>query len=216
MTKAPLVIGLTGNIGTGKSTVAAMLADLGAFVIDADREAHLAMAPGQPAYHKVVEEFGQEMAPQGGPIDRQALGQIVFSDPGALQRLEAIMHPAVFERTQQLVAASPSPVVVIEAIKLLEAGMSVRLSDTIWVVTASRENQLRRLVTRRGLHEAEALQRIDAQAPQAEKIALADVVIENNGSFANVRAQVNQAWNNLLATAGPALRIDIEGPVENR
>jgi dephospho-CoA kinase len=195
----PLVIGLTGNIATGKSTVADLLAQLGAYVIDADRVAHQVMEPGQPAYRQVVEAFGQEVTSGGGPIDRATLGQIVFSDPEALARLEHIVHPAVFERIQALLAGTQAPVVVIEAIKLLEAGFSLRLCHSVWVVTADRELQIERLMRSRNLSREEAILRIEAQPPQAMKVAQADVVIENSGSLAETRAQVERAWRATIA-----------------
>ncbi len=191
------VIGLTGNIGVGKSTVMALLAGLGAAGIDADKVAHQVMEPGQPAYDQVVARFGPQIAPDGGPIDRQRLGQIVFTDPAALADLEAIVHPAVFQVIQRRVAEASASVVVIEAIKLLEAGLSRQLCQQVWVVTAPREQQIQRLMQTRGLSEAEAALRIDAQPPQAEKIAQADVVIENGGSLEAAREQVTRAWRRL-------------------
>jgi dephospho-CoA kinase len=199
MPNSKTVIGLTGNIGTGKSTVMALLVELGAVGIDADKVAHEVVLPGEPAYDRVVAEFGPAIAPNGGPINRLRLGQIVFSDPAALARLEAIVHPAVSERIRRLVAEAQARVVVIEAIKLLEAGLSLRLCDQVWVVTAPRAEQIRRLMATRGLSEQEAVLRIDAQPPQEEKAARADVVIDNSGSPDDVRRQVEQAWrSNLL------------------
>jgi dephospho-CoA kinase len=188
------VIGLTGNIGVGKSTVMALLAGLGAAGIDADKVAHQVMEPGQPAYQQIVARFGRQIAPGGGPIDRLRLGQIVFTDPAALADLEAIVHPAVFRVIQRRVAEAGASVVVIEAIKLLEAGLSRQLCQQVWVITAPRELQIQRLMQTRGLSEAEAALRIDAQPSQAEKIAQADVVIDNGGSLDEVRAQVERAW----------------------
>jgi dephospho-CoA kinase len=196
-TPAKTIIGLTGNIGVGKSTVMALLSEMGAVGIDADKVAHEVMEPGQPAYDQIVARFGPQIAPGGGPIDRLRLGQIVFSDPAALADLEAIVHPAVFQVIQRRVAEAGAPVVVIEAIKLLEAGLSRQLCDQVWVVTAPRAQQIQRLMQSRGLSEAEATLRIDAQPPQAEKIAQADVVIENDGSLAEVCAQVEWAWQTL-------------------
>jgi len=190
----PLVIGLTGNIGAGKSTVLAMLAALGARPIDADKVAHEVMEPGQPAYQQIVAAFGPEIAPDNGPIDRPRLGQIVFSDPAALARLEGIVHPAVFQRIRALLAETTAPVAVIEAIKLLEAGLSRQLCDTVWVVIAPREQQIERLMRTRNLSRADALLRIDSQPPQAAKIAQADVVIDNSGSLAETEAQVKRAY----------------------
>jgi dephospho-CoA kinase len=194
----PLVIGLTGNIGTGKSTVAGILADLGALIVDADQVAHRVMEPGQPAYRAVIAEFGQEVAPQGGFIDRQVLGQIVFSDPAALARLDEIVHPAVYQQVRRLVENAIEPVVVIEAIKLLEAGLSLRLCDQVWVVIAPRERQIERLMRTRDLSRAEAVLRIDAQPPQSEKVAQADVVIENAGSLDQLEIRVLTVWQQRL------------------
>ncbi|MEZ4770022.1 MAG: dephospho-CoA kinase [Caldilineales bacterium] len=189
-----LVIGLTGNIATGKSAVAQMLAQLGAHVIDADRIAHEVMDPGQPAYAAIVAAFGGDIAPAGGPIDRRRLGEIVFADPEALARLEALVHPAVGRRIAELVDRSTADVVVIEAIKLLEAGLSVRLCDEVWVVAASRAAQLSRLTENRGLSRDEATLRIDAQPSQESKIAQADVVIYNDGDLNALRRAVERAW----------------------
>ena len=191
------VIGLTGNIGVGKSTVMALLAELGAVGIDADKVAHEVMEPGEPAYVQIVACFGPQIVPGGGAIDRLRLGQIVFNDPAALADLEAIVHPAVFQVIRRRVAEADAPMVVIEAIKLLEAGLSRQLCDQVWVVTAPREQQIERLVASRNLSEAEAILRIDAQPPQAAKVAQADVVIENDGGLDEVWAQVERAWRML-------------------
>lgn len=197
LARRPIVIGLTGNIGVGKSTVTGVLAELGAVIIDADRVSHQVMEPGQPAYDQIIAAFGPQIAPNGGPIDRFRLGQIVFADPQALARLEQIVHPAVFVRIQELLTTATAPVVVIEAIKLLEAGLSIQLCDQVWVVTAPREQQIARLMANRGLSYDEAVLRIDAQPPQAEKVARADVVIDNSGALEATRAQVEQAWARL-------------------
>jgi len=189
-----LVIGLTGNIATGKSAAAQMLAELGADVIDADRIAHQVMEPGQPAYADIVAAFGDDIAPAGGPINRARLGEIVFADPGALARLEALVHPAVGRRIGELVESSTAAVVVIEAIKLLEAGLSLRLCDEVWVVAAPRAAQLSRLMESRGLSRDEAVLRIDAQPSQEVKVAQADVVIDNDGDLTALRRAVERAW----------------------
>lgn len=190
-----LVIGLTGNIATGKSAVAQMLADLGAYVIDADLIAHEVMEPGQPAYADILAAFGSDIAPDGGPIDRRRLGAIVFADPDALARLEALVHPAVGRRITELVVRSPAIVIVIEAIKLLESGLSLRLCDEVWVVAAPRARQLSRLMESRGLSHEDAVLRIDAQPSQAEKVAQADVVIDNDGDLVALRQSVERAWH---------------------
>lgn len=196
------VIGLTGNIGTGKSTVMRMLAELGATVIDADGLAHEVIAPGTPGWQQVVDAFGQEIIAADGAIDRARLGAIVFSDPAALARLEAIIHPLVIHEADRRISAIRQGVVVIEAIKLIEAGMH-RDCDALWVVTCRPEQQVARLMRDRGMSEVEARRRIAAQPPQSEKVALADVVIDNSGALEETRAQVEAAWKRLPASRNP-------------
>jgi dephospho-CoA kinase len=196
----PFLIGLTGNIGTGKSTVAEMVADLGAETIDADKVAHGVMRPGTEAYHRIVEAFGARVLTPDGRIDRKALGAIVFSDPPALARLEAIVHPATLQAIDRRIAATTADVVVVEAIKLIESGLADRC-DSVWAVTCRREQQIERLVRHRGLSREEARQRVDAQPPQDEKVDWADVVIDNSGSLATTREQVEAAWDEV--TDGP-------------
>jgi dephospho-CoA kinase len=196
MKRRHFLIGLTGNIATGKSLVAQMLAELGARVIDADQVAHAAMLPGGAAYGTVVEAFGSDILSEtdaGGTIDRAKLGAIVFSDPAALRRLEQAVHPATVAAVNRLIAAATERVVVVEAIKLIEAGMHRRY-EALWVVTAPREVQIARLMATRGLSQAEAALRVEAQPPQAEKAALADLVIANDGSVADLRLKVEAAW----------------------
>ncbi|MBL7201459.1 MAG: dephospho-CoA kinase [Anaerolineae bacterium] len=194
MGKRPYVIGLTGNIATGKSVVGRTLSRLGAEHIDADRLAHQVMAPGTPACKEIAAAFGAQVLQPDGAIDRRRLGAIVFSDPEALSRLEAIVHPHVIARTRQRIATSSAPEVVIEAIKLFESGMVRSLCDAVWVVTAPREAQIRRLTEGRGLSYDEAVLRVDAQPPQEEKAARADVVIANGGPLEALTRQVERAW----------------------
>lgn len=189
-------IGITGNIGCGKSTILCMLASLGARVIDADKLAHYVMRAGTPVWEAVVAAFGEDVVGADGEINRPALGRVVFSDPTALGRLEAIVHPAVRAELQAQIAAAPEPVVVVEAIKLVEGGL-YRLLDTLWIVTCAPEQQVERLVHQRGMTATDAAQRIAAQAPIAEKLPLADVVIDNSGSLAEAWAQVRTAWSRL-------------------
>lgn len=193
----PFVIGLTGNIATGKSTVLRYLADKGAHVIDADKLTHQAMAPGGAAYQSIVDAFGNAILAADGAIDRPALGRIVFNDPAALQRLEAIIHPAVYDLALAEIEQTGAPVVIIEAIKLLEARNLLRLCDETWVVTASEESQLRRLRQERGMDEAEAQRRMAAQSPQEEKMRLADRVITNEGDLAALFAQLDTLWSEI-------------------
>lgn len=194
----PLIVGLTGNIATGKSTVLAYLRLKGAHIVDADRLAHAAILPDGPAYAAVVAAFGADIVGDDGQIDRRALGRIVFADTGALQRLEAIVHPAVFQLAQAELAASAAPVVILEAIKLLESGRLLTLCDEIWVVTAEPAVQMARLLTERGMTEAEARQRMAAQSAQAEKVARATRVIDNSGSLSALHAQLDAIWAELV------------------
>lgn len=187
------LIGLTGNIATGKSTVAAMLAELGARVIDADVVAHRVMRRGTPTWQAVARAFGAEVLAPGGEIDRGRLGEIVFADPEALRRLEAIVHPAVGRAVDEIIARAAERVIVVEAIKLIETGMH-RGYQALWVTTCPAEAQIARLVAQRGLSEAEAKTRVEAQPPQAEKVTLADTVIDTGGTLADTHRQVLVAW----------------------
>ncbi len=192
-----ILIGLTGNIATGKSEVARILADLGARVIDADQVAHEVMRRDGPTYNLVVEAFGPEILAADGTIDRGKLGAIVFRDPAALRRLEAAVHPATTAEVSRRIAQAQESVVVVEAIKLIEAGMH-RLYDALWVVTAPRSLQIARLIAARGLTEEEAALRVGAQPPQEEKAALADLVIVNDGDLPLLQEKVKAAWNSIL------------------
>jgi dephospho-CoA kinase len=192
----PLMIGLTGNIATGKSTVARMLAELGAETIDADKVAHEVMQAGTPAHAAIVETFGAEALAPDGEIDRERLGAIVFADPTALARLEAIVHPATIEAIGHRVAASPAAAIVVEAIKLIEAGMADGC-DSVWVTTCRPEQQIARLMKTRDLSRAEAEQRVRVRPPQEVKLARADVVIDTSGTIAQTRERVQAAWERL-------------------
>lgn len=187
------IIGLTGNIGTGKSVVRRMLEHMGAFGIDADALSHRVIAKGSPGYEPVVELFGRWVVGADGEIDRSRLGRITFGDKEAMARLEEIVHPLVQQAIDWMVRRSPKKVVVIEAIKLLEAGLG-KNCDSIWVVTAPSQIQLQRLMAKRGMQEAEARQRIAAQAPQEQKAAAAQVVINNGGTIEDTWRQVMAGW----------------------
>jgi dephospho-CoA kinase len=190
---------LTGNIATGKSLVGGMLAGLGARVIDADRVAHEVMRAGGPAFSAVVEAFGPTILAVDGTIDRAKLGNIVFRDAGALERLEAAVHPAVIAEVDRRIARATERVVVVEAIKLIETGMH-RHYDALWVVTAPRHLQIARLMAARGLTEEEAVLRVDAQPPQEEKAALADWILVNDGSLDQLQQKVHTAWTQIQTT----------------
>jgi len=198
------VIGLTGNIASGKSVVRKMLEHLGAYGIDADALGHRAMAKGAPGYQQVVDTFGKWILTPDGQVDRTKLARVVFSDPEALTQLESIVHPLVGQAIDLLIRRSNHRVVVIEAIKLLESGLRSQC-DVLWVTHALQEIQLIRLMKKRGMSEAAALQRITVQASQDEKIAAANVVIRNDGSFEETWKQVVAAWHEFFpkADTGP-------------
>lgn len=207
------VIGLTGNIGTGKSVVRRMLEHLGAYSIDADTLGHRAIARGAPGYQPVLATFGRYVLGADGEINRARLGRIVFNDPEAMALLEKIVHPLVEQAIDLMVQRATQPVIAIEAIKLLEAGLN-RFCDNLWVSTAPPEVQLARLVQLRKMNEVEARQRIAAQPPQEKKVAQANVVIKNVSSFEDTWKQVVAAWQKNVpvssesaATAKPVARI---------
>ncbi|MDQ6907569.1 MAG: dephospho-CoA kinase [Chloroflexota bacterium] len=189
----PYIIGLTGNIACGKSTVRGMIGEHGAATLDADALVHDLYMPGDPVYRAVIEAFGADILGMDAEIDRRALGRKVFGDPVALARLEGLTHPAVIERTWAWVARQTTPGVVVDAVKLIEAGIADGC-DAVWVVTCPLEEERRRLMTRPGMTTAEADRRLAAQAPEAAKIARADVVIDNGGTMEATRAQIDRAW----------------------
>lgn len=205
----PYLIGLTGNIACGKSTVVRRLAELGAETIDGDQVVHALMEPGGPIWAAVRDGFGPGVIAPDGRIDRRALAAIVFSDPAELARLEALSHPPVVAYALARVpeaAARGVRVLVIDAIKLIESGLADHC-DTLWVVTCDPAQQLARLMARNGFDEAEARRRIAAQPPQAEKVARADLVIDNSGSPEATIAQVDAAWGRIARRAdGGAIR----------
>lgn len=190
---AKFLIGLTGNIACGKSVVARMLAELGAEVIDADQLVHQLMEPGTESWQAILRRFGPSIQRPDGTIDRKALGEIVFRDAAALVDLEAILHPATRRLAEGMIASSARSVVVLEAIKLIEAGWHQRV-DSVWVVVCSRERQIERLMRDRGLARGEAELRVDVQTPASEKLEHADVVIDNGGTLEDTRRQVEAAW----------------------
>ncbi len=206
------VIGLTGNIATGKSVVRRMLEHLGAYGIDADALAHRTMARGAPGYQAVVDQFGKWIVNSDGEIDRGRLGRVVFSDPQALASLEDIIHPLVDQVIDFLVKRASQPVIVIEAIKLLEANLSQNC-DSIWVTFSPKDLQLARLTQRRRMARSEAIQRIEAQSPQEQKVKAAKVVIKNVGSIEDTWKQVLTGWRTDVPVAEAAEVAEEEAPV---
>lgn len=201
-----LVIGLTGNIATGKTTVSQYLQQKGAYAVDADKVAHKVMEPGELAYQLIIDEFGPGILDDAGRISRGALAKIVFSDAVKLGRLEQIVHPAVFHTIYNEIERVQPSIVLLEAIKLLEAGSTASLCDEIWVVVADQEEQIRRAKMNRGMSEAETQRRIGMQSPQAAKIHQADVIIYNNGTIAELHQQLDEIWDALLRRYAERLR----------
>ncbi len=173
-----------------------MLADLGCESVDADIVAHRTMAPGRPAYKSIVNEFGQGILAPDGKIDRPKLGSIVFQDPARLARLDELVHPHVNDELDRFIATTQADILVIEAIKLIEAG-GHRRCDSVWVVTASRQQQVSRLMLSRGMTELDAERRLHAQGPAEAKIRHADVVIDNSGELEQTRRQVEAEYARL-------------------
>lgn len=210
------VIGLTGNIATGKSVVRRMLEHLGVFSVDADALSHRTIARGGPAYAEVVRLFGEWILTPQGEVNRARLGRIVFSDPEALARLEAIIHPWVKQATDVLIRGAQAKVAVVEAIKLLESGTAADC-DALWVVHVPEAVQQARLVERRRLSPAEARQRIAVQPPQSEKLRRATLIIDNSGSFEDTWNQVQAGFSQIKsASAAAAAALAAPPPADAR
>lgn len=203
------VIGLTGNIATGKSVVRRMLEHLGAYTVDADALSHRVISKGAPGYKPVLDKFGTWLLNKDGQIDRSKLGKLVFADGQALAELEDIIHPFVGQAIDLLVKRSTQSVVVIEAIKLLESDLR-RKCDSIWVTDADEQVRLDRLVVKRGMSRDDALQRIHSQSAQKEKVTAANVVIKNNGSIEDLYKQVSREWQRIVPApeAEPAIEAE--------
>ena len=197
-----LLVGLTGSIATGKSTVSRMFAHLGARVIDADLLAREVVMPGQPAYARIVEEFGPQVIQEDGSLDRKALGAVVFADATKRKRLEEITHPAIGLRQQRMLSVLDEEafegVVIWDAALLFEGGGAGKM-DRVVVVYADPETERRRLMERDGLGDADARARIASQMPVAEKAKLADHVIDNSGTREDTERQVRTVYGALLA-----------------
>ena len=190
----PFLLGLTGNIGCGKSTVGQLLAErFGAEYVDADRLVHALYASGTPETRAIVARFGGDLRQADGTIDRRRLGDIVMSDEVALRDLERILDPGVSHAIEARLASTSARVVVLDAIRLIEAGLAARC-DAVWVVVCERETQLRRLQAARGFSADQAALRVAAQRPADEKVRHATAVIVNDGSLDDLASQVDQAW----------------------
>ncbi len=190
------LIGLIGNLGSGKSTVRKMLEQLGARGIDADALAHVVMQRGTPTWRAIVDAFGASVLAYDGRVDRRALGARVFADARALKTLEAIVHPAVGTLTRDLLRETTQSVVVLEAIKLVEAGMN-QWCDALWAVTCPADAQIERVARTRSVNADDVRARLAAQGTLDEQLRLADVVIDNGGALEATRAQVTRMWKAL-------------------
>ncbi|HCP60580.1 MAG TPA: dephospho-CoA kinase [Dehalococcoidia bacterium] len=200
------VIGLTGGIGSGKSTVSLFLAELGAVVIDADKVGHEAFKPGTESWKEIIAAFGREVLTPDGEIDRRRLGEIVFGKPELLSRLNRVMHPRVYDMVKaQLEEYRQRGVkaVVLEAPLLIEVNTKgaslIKLVDEVWVTVASEATVVRRLEGRSDLSRQQALARIKSQLSSKERIKRADVVINNNGDLDDLKARVGRLWQRLNA-----------------
>jgi len=198
-----IIAGVTGTIGTGKSTVARMFAELGAFVIDHDRISREVVEPGKPAWQSIVDTFGRDILNNDRSINRQSLADIVFKDPAKLQKLNSIVHPAVLNEDQLLVEerkrVDPTGLIIKDVPLLLEAGPEIAhlLVEKIIVVFASPDVQLKRLIVR-GVPEEDARSRIKTQLPVSDKAKYADYVVNNDGTLDQTRQQVKDIYSRLM------------------
>jgi dephospho-CoA kinase len=198
---SPFIIGLTGPIASGKTTVAEMLRQRGAEVIDADRVYRSLLLPGSELWRRVVERFGPTIVRSDGEIDRAALAAVVFADPEALADLDRITHPVVVADVRTRIARTNAPVIVLEAVKLVQSGLDSDV-DALWFITADPETRLRRLVARSGMDEASARARIAAAQdilPEGVDVA---ATIDTSGDLASTSSAVDDAWRS--AAFGPA------------
>jgi dephospho-CoA kinase len=200
-----LPFGLTGGIACGKSTAAGYFRELGAYIIDADALGHAVIEPGQAAYQEIIERFGREILGPNGSIDRKKLGPRVFADPQLLQTLNAIVHPRIIARTQELAAdeqsRNPRVVIIVDAALIFEAGIGGTVRKVI-VAWCRPEQQLERLMAKAGVSREEAQRRIEAQMPVDEKRRRADYVIDCSGTLEQSRAQVQAIYVELQRLAG--------------
>ena len=208
----PFVIGITGGIGSGKSTIARMLQERGAELLDADAIYRSLLWPGSPLSTAILSRFGRSVALPDGEIDRRALGEIVFRDPQALRDLDRLTHPVVVDEIRARLATTSASVVVVEAVKLVQSGLS-RDVDTLWLVTADDKIRVGRLTDQRGLDPSAAARRIAAQEDLFPANLAPDVTIDNSGDLAETEAQVDAAWQQVAATLSQHRRIARRGAI---
>lgn len=199
-----IVIGLTGGIGSGKTTVSQILSDMGAMVLDADKIGHELYSPHTETWHLVVDTFGEDILQPSGEIDRRKLGKVVFSDPRALARLNRIMHPRMYDIVKEKIKderRKGTKVMVVEAAILLEAHWTP-LVDQVWVVQAPEDVVIQRLRDKNGFSEEQARSRIRAQLSPQERAKQADVIINNDGDLSAVRSNVEALWEKHIKVKG--------------
>lgn len=199
-----LKVGLTGGIGAGKSEVSRLLAGYGAVIVDADRIAREVVEPGTPGLAAVVAAFGESVLTEGGALDRPKLGAIVFSDPEKLRILNSIVHPLVGARSAELEGAAGADAIVVHDVPLLAENGLAPLYDLVVVVDAAPQTQLARLTGLRGMAEAEARARMAAQATREQRLAVATLVIDNDGPLEALEPQVRKVWETLTERAARA------------
>ena len=195
------VIGVTGNIGSGKSAVCRILAKLGAIIVDADELAHESYKPHSQAWQELINTFGKDIVKANEKIDRQKLGQIVFANPEALARLNQIVHPRAYGMAQEKIEdyrRQGAKAIVVEATLLIEAGWT-DLVDKVWLVVTPEDVAIQRLTQHKGITKAQILARLRAQMPAEEKMKYADEVIYNDGSLNQLEAKVTELWHKLRA-----------------
>ncbi|MDY6843730.1 MAG: dephospho-CoA kinase [Thermodesulfobacteriota bacterium] len=196
-------IGLTGGIASGKSVVSQCMSELGAYVIYADKVGHEVYNPGTSAFHLIVDYFGSDIVSVDGTIDRRKLGGIVFNDKEALDALNRITHPRMYDKIKadigEIKKKGASPAIVLEAAILIEANW-FSLVDEVWVVITTVENAIERIMTRNGLSENEARARIASQLSSEERTRYGDVVIHNDGTIDDLRCHINELWKRKLSS----------------
>jgi dephospho-CoA kinase len=193
------LIGLTGGIASGKSTVSQMLRESGAFIVDADKLSREITQPGKPAWREIIEKFGQDLVQDNGEIDRKRLGQLVFANKQDRAELEQITHPRIEAAAIAAVNAATAggfDVIVLDAPLLIEAGWHTKV-DAVWIVYVDEQTQLTRLMSRDNSSEQAARSRINAQLALTEKLKYADVVIDNNNTIETTKKNVLKFWNEL-------------------
>jgi dephospho-CoA kinase len=196
-----IIIGVTGNIGSGKSTVCRILTNLGATTIDADKLAHEAYRPNSQTWQEIVTAFGKHILKPDAEIDREKLGQLVFSDPASLARLNQIVHPEAYRMVQKRIEdyrRQGATAIALEAILLIEAGW-VNLVDTVWLVVASEDVVIQRLTEHKGDSKSRILSRLRSQVPSEEKIEYADELIYNDGDLNQLETRITELWQKLPA-----------------